>query len=489
MKNNKLFLSLVTSLLFVTVGCNDEFLETEPTQFITQEQLEAASVNNPDLIRGSVAGIYSLMFETGTGGTTGHNDFGQKGIDIWTDMLSGDMALSQNTYNWYRNHVDYQASTDFTRNECYIPWRYYYKIIRSTNIVIDALGGNDATPNTDEKKWLMGQAKALRAYAYFYLAQLYTREYNATQEVLPIYTASDQSAGRPKSTGAEVYAVIIDDLNDAISLLSNFNRTNKTQINQYVAKGLLAYAYGAMGNNDQVFTLTQDIITNGGFTLTTQAQLLGGFNDVNTASWMWGVDLTTNQGLDLISWWGQMDYYTYSYQWAGDRKSIDRALWDSMPATDVRKGQFTAASGYRPVNKFYDPARVIGGQRVITTDYLYMRVDEFYLLHAEAAAKTGRETQAKAILTQLLTSRNSNIGYISTLTGAALTDEIYKQTKIELWGEGKSYLAMKRNRATINRGSNHLFQAGVAVPYNDVKLLFKIPQAEILNNIYIQDQN
>lgn len=48
---------------------------------------------------------------------------------------------------------------------------------------------------------------------------------------------------------------------------------------------------------------------------------------------------------------------------------------------------------------------------------------------------------------------------------------------------------MKRNRATINRGSNHLFQAGVAVPYNDVRLLFKIPQAEILNNIYIQDQN
>jgi hypothetical protein len=118
-----------------------------------------------------------------------------------------------------------------------------------------------------------------------------------------------------------------------------------------------------------------------------------------------------------------------------------------------------------------------------------MRVDEFNLLHAEAAAKTGRETQAKAILTQLLTSRNSDIAYISTLTGAALTDEIYKQTKIELWGEGKSYLAMKRNRATINRGSNHLFQAGVAVPHNDAKLSFKIPQAEMLNNPFITEQN
>lgn len=488
MKNNKLFLSLVTSLLFVTVGCNDEFLETEPTAFITQEQLAAASVNNPDLIRGTVSGIYSLMFETGTGGTSGHNDFGQKGIDIWTDMLSGDIALSQNTYNWYRNHVDYIATTDFTRNECYIPWRYYYRIIRSTNIVINALGGNDAQPTNAQNRWLLGQAKALRAYSYFYLAQLYAREYNATQEILPIYTDPAQQA-QPKSTTSAVYALIVDDLTDAIALMSDFTRTSKTEINQYVAKGLLAYAYGAMGNYDQVYTLTQDIITNGGFTLTTQAQLLGGFNDVNTPSWMWGVDLTTNQGLDLISWWGQMDLYTYSYQWAGDRKSIDRALWDAIPTTDVRKGQFTAASGYRPVNKFYDPARVVGGQRVITCDYLYMRVDEFYLLHAEAAAKTSRETQAKAVLTQLLTARNSNIGYISTLTGAALTDEIYKQTRIELWGEGKSYLAMKRNRATINRGSNHLFQAGVAVPHNDAKLSWKIPQAEMLNNPFITEQN
>jgi hypothetical protein len=110
-------------------------------------------------------------------------------------------------------------------------------------------------------------------------------------------------------------------------------------------------------------------------------------------------------------------------------------------------------------------------------------------LHAEAAAKTGREPQAKAILTQLLTARNTNIAYISTLTGAALTDEIYKQTKIELWGEGKSYLAMKRNQATINRGSNHLFQAGIAVPYNDAKLSWKIPQAEMLNNPFITEQN
>jgi hypothetical protein len=492
MKKNRIFKSLFAALLLVTVGCNDEFLETEPTAFITQEQLSAASANNPDLLRGTISGIYSLMFETGTGGTTGHNDFGQKGVDIWTDMLSGDIALSQNTYNWYRNFVDYQSSTDFTRNECYIPWRYYYRIIRSTNIVINALGGNDAVPTNAENRWLMGQAKSLRAYSYFYLAQLYTREYNATQMVLPIYTDPAQQA-QPKSSSADVYALIVDDLQDAITFMSDFNRTTKTEINQYVAKGLLAYAYGAMGNNEGVYTLTNDIIANGGFQLTTSAQSAfpgagSGFNDVNSPAWMWGVDLTTNQGLDLISWWGQMDFYTYSYQWAGDAKAIDRTLFNSIPTTDIRRTQFSATSG-RPLGKFFDPGRTAGGQRVITTDYIYMRVDEFYLLNAEAAAKTGRETEAKARLTSLLTLRNSNNAYIAALTGQALKDEVYKQTKIELWGEGKSYLAMKRNQATINRGVNHLFQAGVAVPYNDVKLLFKIPQAELLNNPSITEQN
>jgi hypothetical protein len=40
-----------------------------------------------------------------------------------------------------------------------------------------------------------------------------------------------------------------------------------------------------------------------------------------------------------------------------------------------------------------------------------------------------------------------------------LKKEIYLQTRIEFWGEGKSYLAMKR-KATTTRGSNHLFFAG-----------------------------
>jgi hypothetical protein len=51
--------------------------------------------------------------------------------------------------------------------------------------------------------------------------------------------------------------------------------------------------------------------------------------------------------------------------------------------------------------------------------------------------------------------------------------EIYLQTRIEFWGEGKSYLAMKRNKATTTRGSNHLFFAGDSFQYNDAKLTLR----------------
>lgn len=492
-------ISFVTLLAFSLTGCQEDFLEVLPTQFLTESQITEAAKNNPDVLAGSISGIYTLMFQTGTGGTDGHDDFGQKGYDIYSDFLSGDLVLSVSTYGWYRNLTELTATVDFTRNENYIPWRYYYRLIRSANLVISALGGNDFVPELDENKHLMGQAKALRAYGYFYLAQFYATDYDPAAEILPVYTDPTQP-NQPKSTTQVVYDLIVKDLTDAISLLETFERTAKNQINKYVAEGLLAYTYAAMGGNANYILakdLTADIIANGGFTLMDQTEVvytgnpaIGGFNNISNPEWMWGVDITTDNGLDLVSWWGQMDRYTYSYQWAGDRKAIDKGLYDAIPATDVRKGQFNSltTSSYYLVaqNKFYDPARLDGTQRTVITDYVYMRAAEMYLLNAETAAKSADEPTARTSLKALLTLRVTDPSYVDALTGQDLLDEIYLQTRIELFGEGKSYLAMKRNQATIVRGTNHLSHKGESIPYNDPRLTFSIPQSEIQNNPFIE---
>lgn len=478
-------------------GCKKDFLETQPTQFTTPEQLGAAAQQDPKLLNGSISGLYTTMFTPAVGGTTNHDDFGQKGIDIYTDMLASDMVLGALNYNWYANLVRYTASVDFTRNEVYVPWRYFYRQIFGANTIIDILGGTDVVPATAALKATMGQAKTMRAYGYYYLSQIYAKEYgDGSAKILPIYTTTDGGkANQPKSTAKEVWDLMVKDLTEAITLLEGYTRTTKDQVDKNVAKGLLAYVLGARGTQadwTQVVTLTQDIMT--AYAKTPAAQLVyngsnattAGFNNVSTPSWMWGVDITLAQGLDLLSWWGQVDQFTYSYAWAGDPKTIDRGLYDAIRADDIRKNQFVSPTAtslrLQPINKFFDPNRKAGGQRQITTDLIYMRADEFYLLNAEAKARLSQDAQAKQVLSAYLADRITDVSYINALSGQALLNEIYLQTRIELWGEGKSYLAMKRNKATITRGSNHLFEAGNSFAYNDPKLTFVIPQAEVLNN-------
>lgn len=503
---NILKITGVASILLFGVSCSEEFLEKEPTQFLTTEQIGRAAEKNPDVVAGTMTGIYAQTVQTGTGGTTNHDDFGHKGYDIFGDMLSGDMALSVSTYGWYRADItEFQAPLDFTRTRNYMPWRYYYRIIRSANTVIDALGGNDAEPELAENKHILGQAKAIRAHSYFYLTQYFSTSFNPSAEILPVYTSLADVNG-PKVATSEIFNLIEDDLNEAIRLLGDFNRSGKNEINKHVAQGILAYVYGYQERWSEAYALTNEVINTGGFSIMTAEEVVrmrhdgpdtdpygGGFNDLSTNGWMWGIDLTPDLNLGLVSWWGQVDRFTYSYAWAGDAKAIDEDLYSKIPSNDVRKNQFAAPSGdyadLMPLNKFYDPNRVIGGQNPVTTDYVYMRIAEMYLLRAEAAAKSGMDTEARESLKALLDLRIPDSSYVDGLSGQALVDEIYLQTRIELWGEGKSYLAMKRNKATIQRGANHLSFVGVSIPFDDDRLTFKIPEQEIQDNPHINSQN
>ncbi|UFH36848.1 RagB/SusD family nutrient uptake outer membrane protein [Flavobacterium acetivorans] len=493
-----LIFSLAISVFLIS--CESDYLDARPDGGTTTDsQLDEIAKVNPKVLNGLLLGVYSTMYTVGAGGTDDHSDFGQKGVDITLDLLSSDMAYTANNYGWYNALTQLTATPNFANNENYKPWRYYYKIILGANSVIDALGGTDAVLVDQEAKNVMGQAKGLRAYAYFYLSQMYQISYKADELILPIYKDA-KSNNQPKSKASEVYDLMISDLTQSIAYLDGYTRSAKFNLDKNVAKGLLAYVYAARGTTDdltKIVSLTNDILA--AYPLTTKSQSTAvlangvltnsdsGFNNVNTPSWMWGVDLTNAINLDLISWWGQMDYYTYSYSWAGDPKGIDRDLLLSIPTTDIRRAQFSSGS-FRPLGKFFDPKRVVGGQRVIETDYIYMRSDEFLLLNAEANAKLNNEGAAIDSLKKLLAIRFASAldyAYVDALGGDALKDEIYKQMRVELWGEGKIYLAMKRNKRSSTRASNHLNLKGQTFTYDDPRLSFLIPQQEVLNNPFI----
>ncbi len=508
MKKINLILTIAV-ISFLAVGCSEDYLDTaRDTSQLTDEDFADNADANPELIAGQLEGIASfLILPDGAldlasqGLEIRHYDIGQKGVDIFLDILSGDMALSANSYGWYQSTANLVAPIDFTREENEIIWKYYFKGGYQANNVIMALGGNDAVLETDETKFLFGQAKAYRGYAYLYLAQIFQRSYNPSQAILPIYNGEVNLAA--KQPASDVYAMVIDDLEDSIDLLEGFTRSAKHQIDQNVAKGLLAYAYAATGDYTNAKVYADELVDTSGYPLTTTEQLAypgvgSGFNDLNTASWIWGYDLTSEIGHQLVDWWGQIDYYTYSYAFAGDRKAIDDNLYGMIPSSDIRKTQFGSDTGdtfLLPINKFFDPNRQGGGQQQILTDLLFMRIDEFYLLSAECAVNGGGggETAAKDRLKALLASRLGGAAaadaYVDALSGSDLKDAIYLQTRIELWGEGKSYFAMKRNKATVTRGANHVYRSGESFDYDIDEMSFQIPEVEINNNPSISTQN
>lgn len=473
--------SILSAVAFNLTACKKDFLNTSPTEVVSTAPADVR-----------LNGLYLMTYQTGTGGTSGHTDFGQKNVDICTDMLCGDMALLATNYHQYQDVANLKATQQPSDNYNYIPWRYYYRLIYEANKSIAEL----ANPKNNSEKYTLAQFRALRGYAYFYLMQIFTTKYepNSRTNSIPLYTTAD-IVSKPRVKQSEVYAQIISDLEFAVTNLAGFTRSKKGMIDKYVAEGLLAYTYAAMGNNQKVAELAQDIVNNSGYPLTTREQIFydtttkkgGGFNDVETKSWMWGVDLITENSFDLISWWGMIDIYTYSYAWAGDGKAMDDKLYAQIRTNDIRKKQFNR--DLLPSNKFFAPDRVIGGQRKISTDYIYMRVDEFYLLAAEALAKLGQDAQAKTIYKKLLKLRypeataTTDIAYVDALTNAQLQDDIYLNTRIELWGEGKSYFAMKRNHKTIERGSNHVEEKNTTFSYDNPRLTFAIPQNESINNL------
>ncbi|QLG45944.1 RagB/SusD family nutrient uptake outer membrane protein [Costertonia aggregata] len=513
MKNNlKKILSVLCTVLFF-IGCSEDFLVEEPQgAIVNADQLSEAIDLNPDLGEATVTGIYATMFTTETGGTTSQQDFGQKGYDIYLDMLSGDMALTLSSFGWYRARItELQGPVDFTQQENYQPWRYYYRIVNLANLVIESVGGNDANPEDPSIRGILGQALAMRAHSYFYLTLFFINDVEAswTSPTLPIYDVPGL-VGKPKSTTEEVYQLMESDLNKAINLLEDFNRTAKTQVDQSVAQTMLAYVLASRRDRwSDVVTLTAAALANTSATpmvadfaipgqtpVTNTDDIRGGFNDVGASGWMWGVDINADIGLGLVSWWGQIDAFSFSYAGFGDNKAMDIGLYESMAADDIRREQYLidpdATNHLQPYFKFYDSDRVFrGSSQIVKADYIYMRVEELILLNAEALAKSGQEPEARTALEGFVETRltSGDASYIAGLSGQALIDEIYKQTRLELWGEGKSYLALKRNRASVTRGANHLSFVGVTMPHDDERLTFEIPQQAIQDNNFINDQN
>jgi starch-binding outer membrane protein, SusD/RagB family len=472
------FISIGIVCISLLQSCKKDWVETRPDGYFLESDVRELGAASPSslikVVDPSMRGIYTYMYSYNTAFRVSgrHDDFGQKSIDISTDFMTEDIV--QYIHHWFG--FDYLLDDrDAAFARTFTNWNFYYKIISDANFIIASI---DPAVTNAELKAVRGQALSIRAFSFLNLVQLYQQTFkgNETAKGIPIYTAP-ATEGKPRASMTEVYTQIEADLLEAIGLLAGYNRVSKEQINQGVARGLLARAY--LNMERWADAASQASQARAGYAPMTSAQYSQGFSDINNAEWMWGGDINSNTTTIFASFFSHMDNNSPGYNGAlGVYKLIDKKLYDQIPATDARKSVYmaTAAAPFPALTstKFRDPGGWVG-------DYVYMRAAEMYLIEAEAQARAGNNTPAQTALTALISTRIP--GFTTTNTGPALVNEVILHRRIELWGEGFSLNDYKRWKRGIDRtGSNHRSDALLVLPAGDKKFFYQIPQREFDTN-------
>lgn len=508
------YMPILAAALASLASCSEGFLDREPEgAYITSDQKEKEFKWNPKIMLGEVQGTVTALTRWQAGGSEDQSDFGQKSIDIATDIISHDMVMSQGSnYKYWKLEAN-GKSTVRTSSRTLTNWYTYYRIIDACNSGFTAAGGDENVPETPKKRVYWAECKTARAYAYFNLENLYNGDYATCKDkkVLPIYNKHGMDNQSP-STNEKVYQFILNDLNDAISAFQSAVEEDKeavpTSIDQpslAVALTLKAYAYLQMGMNSEAATAAVAAITEArtqGLSILSENDMFFGFNSVNNNNWLWGMDVTAENTGGLCTFWGMMDLYTYSYTAAGDFKVINSDLFNQIPATDARRDWFTESPYYRkyagtpieslcllPTGKFYSNiSHSIMGDRSWESDIHFMRVEECYLIAAEAFARQGNLPQARAYLKAILDNRDTATAEtLSSMTQEQLLDEIFFNWRVEMWGEGKSLMTFKRFHKDIEIPGNDDFNGTPSYSWDSKKLIFAIPDQELKYNPLLKD--
>lgn len=440
-------------------SCSKNYLEVSPyTSAITADALKSEA----DMLV-ALRGAYAGMRNSNLYGRT---------IPLLGDVMADVTYISPQNSNRY---IDEQRYTPTVSNaNAQDTWGNAYTVILRANNIINASLTGSATVNQYK-----GEAYAIRALMYFELVRLYAKPYTDDPNSfgVPLVTTYNPSALPARNKISEVYTQIVNDLTQAVNLMTTF--TNSSQFSKYAAKGLLAKVYLTMGDYANAKTAAVDVITNGGFTVVSAANHAAYWANAafrtDKVETMFEVtsDATNNPGTDALA-------YIYSQSGYGDMLCSD-AQYALYSATDVRRNYLL------PGTRGGSPCYFVTKYSNVTNandkdDAKVLRLSDVYLIAAEASmrATPANETDAKTYVNYVATRRDPSFaGYVST--GAALIDDILTERRKELAFEGDRLHTLNRLKATIQRNTNYPSTARTIAYPNNFRL-YPIPQQEMNAN-------
>ena len=503
----KIFAILSVLALISFAGCKEDFLETNPTDRVSGPTIFSDAENAMTAVNGMLRQLYL----SGWGSSWAHENGGLPAYILVQDLKAEDHVMDGSGSGWFFYDYAYDTFGDWTGNagHQYQMWNFFYTLISNANYI---LANSEMEGDENYKNYVLGQAYAMRSFAYMWLIQTFQQNgaiYGTSLPGVPLYTEPTVagSEGKGRGTVADVYKQANDDIDAAISCLS---KTSLPQ--QHKSHFSLAVAYGlkarhALVQHDYATALSAAEAALAG-------QKIGAWDDIKVVNdnskqnVMWGLAIQTDQAL------GNADIYTHmdadcKGTYSKARHLIANWLYDEIPDTDVRKSWWTAPldeSEWGTAGSANGSHRSWCQKKLVfidvassTGDHVLMRTEEMYLIAAEAACENGDYAKARQYVSAVGATRDSN--YAARLakmsddktlnpntTGAivSLMDEIFFQRRVELWSENPRLFDIQRRGLAFDRsweGTNHTRTCtAYTTKPGSANFILWIPQSEFDGN-------
>lgn len=492
---------------------------------LLSSQIKEINVANPERIDAQYIGMYVKLMEPkavfGSSRSARPDDWGFGTIAFSGDLEAADMMASDNGYNWFSVCGELSSRNADYANP-YMRYTHCYNVVSQANELMKSIPDDVTDPLLQAK---LGQAYALRAFAYLNLAPYYQFRYidHKDDPCVPLVTLETTDfTQNPRATVAKVYQLIIDDLTKAIEKMDGYTRPDKGKIDQQVAYGIRARAYLYMEEWQKALDDAQKAAD--GYVPASMAEVSKpAFMNISEHNWIWGYDMTTATASIFTAatssaWLRSFSGDSYSAA-TENYARINNILYNKIPLTDVRHGWWLDEALYSPLLdglswgnvKGQDIATAVIGDAkkemppltnvkfgcnpIGTTtneeDWPFMRVEEMILIQVECLANLNHESEAKAMLTNFV-QQYRDPQYNVDAGGRKFADEIWFQRRVELWGEGFANADTRRLNKPLVRfidaaTSNYPDAWRFNMPADDPWWLLRFATAELNTNLAIID--
>lgn len=479
-QNKKIKLSYCYSLIAAIIiisSCKKIVDVGPPSTQITSENVYSSDASAIAVLNGLYTKLSATNYSTSATIPT---------ITMWAGLSADEFTLWSgatlaNQIAYYRNELKAQspaAGPEF--------WNNVYPLIYICNSAIEGLNASAMlTPLV--KQQLIGEAKFMRAFFYFYLVNFYG---DVPIVLNTVYTVN---ALLPRSPKEMVYEQIVLDLKDAQSLLLDgyvkgdgvslysIASAEKVRPNKAVATALLARVYLFIERWSDAEIQATAVISNISYDTVSLNKVF--LKNSKEAIWQlqpvtFGAITNTPDAVTFVLTVAPAGANNSHPVFLSQRLLIAFELGDQRKLPGNWINAYTDALGtyYYPY-KYKD---VSTGTTATPTEYLTIfRLSEQYLIRSEARAQQGNIIGAQSDLN--IIRRRAGLANTNANDKSSLISAIFRERQVELFSElGHRWLDMKRSSiidsvmtvVTILKGGT----------WKSSQQLYPLPVSDLLRN-------